>query len=51
MFLVKLMHVKVLNHGSDKSFDVLLKLLVDAFPERLNILKTCYDAKNFGFRM
>ena len=45
MFLVKLMHVKVLNHWSDKSFDMLLKLLVDAFPERSNIPKTYYDAK------
>ena len=44
-FLVKLMHVKVLNHWSDKSFDMLLKLLVDAFPERSNIPKTYYDAK------
>ena len=31
-FLVKLMHVKVLNWWSDKSFDMLLKLLIDAFP-------------------
>ena len=44
-FLMKLMHVKVLNHWSDKSFDMLLKLLVDAFPERSNIPKTYYDAK------
>ncbi|KAA0035762.1 uncharacterized protein E6C27_scaffold403G00370 [Cucumis melo var. makuwa] len=31
-FLVKLMHIKVLNNWSNKSFDMLLKLLKDAFP-------------------
>ena len=44
-FLVKLMHVKVLNCWSDKSFDMLLQLLIDAFPEGSNIPKTYYDAK------
>ncbi|RVW27633.1 hypothetical protein CK203_099152 [Vitis vinifera] len=44
-FLVKLMHIKVLNRWSDKSFDMLLQVLVDAFPERSNIPKTYYDAK------
>ena len=32
-FLVKLMHVNVLNCWSDKSFDMLLQLLIDAFPK------------------
>ena len=31
-FLVKLMHIKVLNSWSNKSFDMLLKLLKVAFP-------------------
>ncbi|KAL6347000.1 hypothetical protein AAG906_012251 [Vitis piasezkii] len=44
-FLVKLMHIKVLNRWSDKSFDMLLQVLVDAFPERSNIPKTYYDTK------
>ncbi|RVW49583.1 hypothetical protein CK203_076745 [Vitis vinifera] len=44
-FLVKLMHIEVLNHWSDKSFDMLLQVLVDAFPKRSNIPKTYYDAK------
>ena len=44
-FLVKLMHVKVLNCWSDKSFDMLLQLLIDAFPEGSIIPKTYYYAK------
>ena len=44
-FLVKLMHVKVLNCWSDKSFDMLLQLLIDVFPEGSIIPKTYYDAK------
>ena len=44
-FLVKLMHVKVLNCWSVKSFNMLLQLLIDAFPERSIIPKTYYDAK------
>ena len=44
-FLVKLMHVKVLNCWSDKSFDMLLQLLINAFPEGSIIPKTYYDAK------
>ena len=39
------MHIKVLNRWSDKSFDMLLQVLVDAFPERSNILMIYYDAK------
>ena len=40
-----MMHVKVLNCWSDKSFDMLLQLLIDAFPKGSNIPKTYYDAK------
>ena len=44
-FLVKLMHIKVLNRWSNKSFDMLLELLLDAFPDGANIPKSHYDAK------
>ncbi|KDO48050.1 hypothetical protein CISIN_1g035760mg [Citrus sinensis] len=36
-FLVKLMHIKVLNRWSSKSFDMLLQILKKAFPECANI--------------
>ncbi|KAL6327397.1 hypothetical protein AAG906_019710 [Vitis piasezkii] len=44
-FLVKLMHIKVLNRWSNKSFDMLLELLLDVFPDGANIPKSHYDAK------
>ncbi|KAL4021061.1 hypothetical protein IC575_019850 [Cucumis melo] len=44
-FLVKLMHIKVLNNWSNKSFDMLLKLLKDAFPVGTYIPKSFYEAK------
>ena len=44
-FLVKLMHVKVLNRWSNKSFDMLLQILKKAFPEGANIPASYYDAK------
>ena len=44
-FLVKLMHIKVLNRWSNKSFGMLLELLLDAFPDGANIPKSHYDAK------
>ena len=44
-FLVKLMHIKVLNGWSNKSFDMLLELLLDAFPDGAKIPKSHYDAK------
>ena len=43
-FLVKLMHVKVLNGWSNKSFDMLVQLLKDAFPEA-SIPTSQYNAK------
>ena len=44
-FLVKLMHIKMLNRWSNKSFDMLLKLLLDAFPNGTSIPKSHYDVK------
>ena len=44
-FLVKLMHIKVLNRWSNKSFDMLLELLLDAFPNGTSIPKSHYDMK------
>ena len=44
-FLVKLMHIKVLNNWSNKSFDMLLELLKDAFPVGTYIPKSFYEAK------
>ncbi|KAI3458716.1 hypothetical protein Pfo_015379 [Paulownia fortunei] len=44
-FLVKLMHVKVLNGWSNKSFNMLLQLLREVFP-KLNAIPTShYEAK------
>ncbi|XP_074579109.1 uncharacterized protein LOC141835604 [Curcuma longa] len=44
-FLVKLMHVKVLNGWSNKSFDMLLQLLQEAFPKPNAIPNSHYEAK------
>ncbi|KAL4030764.1 hypothetical protein IC575_009016 [Cucumis melo] len=45
-FLVKLMHVKVLNGWSNKSFDMLLELLRAAFPMCNNTIPSSfYEAK------
>lgn len=46
LFLVKLMHIKSLNGWSNKSFDMLLQLLKEAFPEGSNIPVSTYDAKS-----
>ncbi|XP_026384463.1 uncharacterized protein LOC113280039 [Papaver somniferum] len=43
-FLVKFMHIKVLNHMSIKAFNMVLKLLNEAFPSA-SIPATFYDAK------
>ncbi|XP_026419993.1 uncharacterized protein LOC113315971 [Papaver somniferum] len=43
-FLVKLMHIKVLNHMSIKAFNMVLKLLNESFPSA-SIPATFYDAK------
>ncbi|KAA0036187.1 uncharacterized protein E6C27_scaffold69G00560 [Cucumis melo var. makuwa] len=44
-FLVKLMHINVLNHWSDKSFDMLLELLNEAFPNGVKLPVSYYEAK------
>jgi len=44
-FLVKLMHIKVLNNWSNKSFNMLLELLKDAFPIGTSIPGSFYEAK------
>ncbi|CAN0899524.1 hypothetical protein LINGRAHAP2_LOCUS20324 [Linum grandiflorum] len=45
-FIVKLLHLKVYNKWSNKSFDMLLKLLKDIFPEDNLAPKSYYDAKS-----
>lgn len=45
MFLVKLMHIKVLNGWTNKSFDMLLELLKEAFPIGTSIPSSFYEAK------
>ena len=42
---MKLMHIEILNNWSNKSFDMLLELLNDAFPVGTNIPKSFYEAK------
>ena len=44
-FLLKLMHIKVLNGWCNKSFDILLELLLDAFPNGASIKKSHYGVK------
>ncbi|KAL2492096.1 Uncharacterized protein Adt_27724 [Abeliophyllum distichum] len=44
-FVVKLMHIKVLNQWSNKSFNMLLELLNDVFPKDTALPKSTYDAK------
>ncbi|XP_060674878.1 uncharacterized protein LOC132804486 [Ziziphus jujuba] len=44
-FLVRLMHIKALNHWSNKSFSMLLELLKEAFPEGTKLPKSYYKAK------
>ena len=44
-FLVKLMQIKILNNWSNKSFDMLLELLKDAFSIGTFITKSFYEAK------
>ncbi|PHT83946.1 hypothetical protein T459_12389 [Capsicum annuum] len=45
-FLVKLLHLKVYNQWSNKSFDMLLELLKEALPTDEILSKSYYDAKN-----
>ena len=44
-FLVKLMYIKVLTHLSDKSFDMLLKLLNEVFFDCMKLHASYYEAK------
>ncbi|KAL5538432.1 hypothetical protein UlMin_042939 [Ulmus minor] len=44
-FLVKLMHIKVLSRWSDKSFDMLLQLLMEALPVENKLPKMLYETK------
>ncbi|XP_060961811.1 uncharacterized protein LOC133032017 [Cannabis sativa] len=43
--LVKLMHCKVLNRWSNHSFDMLLSILIDLFPEGTKLPKSHYESK------
>jgi len=49
-FLVKLMHLNVLNKWTNKSFDELLKLLKLAFP-KTDLVDFHYEAKNLSTKM
>ena len=49
-FLVQLMHVKVMQKWTNKSFDELLKLLKLAF-SKINLVDTHYKAKNLMTKM
>ncbi|KAL5573309.1 hypothetical protein UlMin_022906 [Ulmus minor] len=49
-FLVKLMHLKVLNKWTNKSFDELLKLLKLAFP-KIDLVESHYEAKKLMKKM
>ena len=44
-FIVKLMHIKVLNKWTNSSFDQLLELLKTTHPDENKILDSHYDAK------
>ncbi|CAN1825606.1 hypothetical protein LINPERHAP1_LOCUS31227 [Linum perenne] len=44
-FIVKLLHLKVYNKWSNKSFDMLLKLLKDILPESNLVPNSYYEAK------
>ncbi|XP_060668913.1 uncharacterized protein LOC107433057 [Ziziphus jujuba] len=44
-FLVRLMHIKALNHWSNKSFSMLLELLKEALPEGTKLPKSYYKVK------
>lgn len=44
-FIVKLLHIKLLGGWSDKSFDLLLNLLIEAFPKGSALPKNYNEAK------
>ena len=47
-FLVKLMHINILNGWSNKSFDMLLELLKTTFPMGTTISSSFYEADAEG---
>ena len=49
-FLVKLMHLNVMNKWTNKSFDELLKLLKLAFP-KMDLVESHYEAKKLMTKM
>ena len=49
-FLVKLMHVKVMNKWTNKLFDELLKFLKLAFP-KIDLVDSHYKAKKLMIKM
>ncbi|KAL7208455.1 hypothetical protein ACSBR1_030240 [Camellia fascicularis] len=44
-FIVRLLHLKVLNQWTDKSVDMLLELLNEAFPLGVKLLDSYYKAQ------
>lgn len=44
-FVVKLMHIKVMNLWTNKSFDILLQFLKDTFLNVLKIRSSTYEVK------
>ena len=50
IFLVKLMHLKMMNKWTNKSFDKLLKLLKLAFP-KIDLIDSYYEAKKLMTKM
>ena len=49
-FLVKLIHLKVMNKWTNKLFDELLKLLKLAFP-KMDLIDSYYEAKRLMMKM
>ena len=49
-FVVKLMHLKVINKWTNKSFDELMKLLKLAFP-KIDLVESHYEAKKLMTKM
>jgi hypothetical protein len=45
-FMVRLLHTKSMGGWSDKSFDMMLELLREAFPKGSKLPKNFYEAKN-----
>lgn len=44
-FVIKLLHLKVFNHWTNKSIDMLLELIKDVLPDGANLPKSYYEAK------